>query len=150
MEKIEHKVFRDERGVFAPIPIMGNWDQCSIATNDNPFTFRGLHYQTNPPQRKYIKIIQGSIIDFSVDIETLDTEYAFVNDSSAVEIPVGRAHGYLTLEPNTIVAYLVEGEYNPESEHSIVWSNCPKVKEIIESTMNGIELTISKKDKEGK
>jgi dTDP-4-dehydrorhamnose 3,5-epimerase len=153
MEKIEHKTFEDERGLFAPIPlnILGeDWDQCSIATNDKIYTFRGLHYQTNPAQRKYIKVIKGMIVDFSVDVETLESEYLYLTENDAVEIPTGRAHGYLTLSPGTIVAYLVKGEYNPESEHSIVWNQCKGVKKVVDFITNGEKITISQKDKDGK
>jgi len=153
MEKIDHKTFEDERGSFTPIPldVLGeSWDQCSIATNDKAFTFRGLHYQTNPPQRKYIKVIKGRIIDFSVDIETLETEHIQLGPNDAVEIPAGRAHGYLTIDPHTIVAYLVKGEYNPESEHSIVWDQCPGVKGIVEIFTDHENITISEKDENGK
>jgi dTDP-4-dehydrorhamnose 3,5-epimerase len=153
MEKIDHKTFEDERGSFTPIPldVLGEtWDQCSIATNDKIYTFRGLHYQTNPPQRKYIKVIKGMIVDFSVDVETLESEYLYLTENDAVEIPAGRAHGYLTLSPGTIVAYLVKGEYNPQSEHSIVWDQCKGVRKVVNFITDGEKITISQKDKDGK
>jgi dTDP-4-dehydrorhamnose 3,5-epimerase len=99
---------------------------------------------------KYVKVIQGSIVDFSVDIETMQGESMVVGENEAVLIPAGRAHGYLTLEPNTIVAYLVQGEYNPESEHSIVWTHSPDVKRIVESYVRKSPLIISEKDEKGK
>jgi dTDP-4-dehydrorhamnose 3,5-epimerase len=153
MEKFQHITFKDERGSFTPISTtMFNekWDQCSIALNKKRYTFRGLHYQTDPPQAKYVKVIQGSIVDFSVDIETLQGESMVVNENEAVLIPAGKAHGYLTLEPNTIVAYLVRGKYRPESEHSIVWTQSPEVKRIVESYARKTPLIISEKDENGK
>jgi dTDP-4-dehydrorhamnose 3,5-epimerase-like enzyme len=153
MQKFEHKTFEDERGSFTPMStstLDEQWDQCSIALNKKRYTFRGLHYQTNPPQMKYVKVIQGSIVDFSVDIETMQGESMVVGENEAVLIPAGRAHGYLTLEPNTIVAYLVQGEYNPESEHSIVWTHSPDVKRIVESYVRKSPLIISEKDEKGK
>lgn len=148
-----HKTFKDERGSFTPIKLdmLGEeWTQCSIATNISEFTFRGLHYQTNPQQKKYVVVIQGAIIDFSVNIETLQTDWMTVVQNCAVEIPSDRAHGYLTLEPNTIVVYLVQGEYNPESEHSIVWNTVPEVKSVVEKFVNEKKIIISDKDKLGK
>jgi dTDP-4-dehydrorhamnose 3,5-epimerase-like enzyme len=59
------------------------------------------------------------------------------------------AHGFLTLEDDTIVTYMVKGEYNPESEHSIVWHTIDELKQVIESNIEG-ELIISHKDNEGK
>ena len=142
-----HLTFLDKRGSYTSMDVK-DWDQCSISINTNAYTFRGLHYQTNPPQIKYVKVIQGSIIDFLVDLQTLEVEFAKLNFNSAIEIPSSKAHGFLTLEPNTIIAYNVIGEYNPESEHSIVWDTIPEVKQIIESYSQNI--TISEKDQNGK
>jgi dTDP-4-dehydrorhamnose 3,5-epimerase len=153
MERIKHKTFKDNRGSYTPISTteLGQiWTQCSISVNDKEFTFRGLHYQTNPPQTKYIKVVQGSIVDFAVDLETGNTEYIVLHDTDSVLIPNNKAHGFLTLEPNTIVVYLVEGEYNPDSEHSIVWSINDEVKRIVEEFTNGKQITISEKDLLGK
>jgi dTDP-4-dehydrorhamnose 3,5-epimerase len=142
-----HKTFLDNRGSYTPIDVKG-WDQCSISINTYPFTFRGLHYQTNPPQTKYVKVIQGSIIDFLVDLETKEVEFAKLNLNSSIEVPSSKAHGFLTLEPNTIVVYNVIGEYNPESEHSIPYYDILEVKQIIESYSSN--LIISEKDQNGK
>ena len=65
-------------------------------------------------------------------------------------IPNTYAHGYLTLEPNTIVAYLVKGKYNPDSEHSIIWKTIPKVKNIVDDYLQGYQIWISDKDRLGK
>ena len=45
---------------------------------------------------------------------------------------------------------MVEGEYNPESEHSLVWSENPKVFEIVNNYIGGHPITISEKDLKGK
>ena len=153
MDKLIHKIFKDDRGSYTPISTteLGlKWDQCSVSINEKPYTFRGLHYQTNPSQTKYIKVVQGSMIDFTVDLTTGKTEHITLNDSEAVLIPSDKAHGFLTLEPNTIVCYLVEGTYNPDSEHSIVWDTNKTVKKVIESIVGDHPLIISHKDSEGK
>jgi dTDP-4-dehydrorhamnose 3,5-epimerase len=153
MERIEHKTFKDNRGSYTPIltnQLDLSWDQCSISINEQAYTFRGLHYQTDPPQTKYIKVIQGSIVDFAVDLKTGDAEFLAIGSDDAVLIPNDKAHGFLTLEPNTIVAYLVEGEYNPQSEHSIVWTTNEKVKEVVNFFRKDNPLIISDKDMLGK
>ena len=152
MERINHKTFKDDRGSYTPISttvLDTKWEQCSVSINDKQFTFRGLHYQTNPPQTKYIKVVQGAIVDFMVDLKTGKAEHIVLQDSDAVLIPNDKAHGFLTLVPNTIVVYLVEGEYNPESEHSIVWNTNEEVKEIV-NNFRTHPLTISEKDALGK
>ena len=44
-------------------------------------------------------------------METGEVDFCEVKDTGAVFIPNTKAHGFLTLEPNTIVVYMVEGEY---------------------------------------
>jgi dTDP-4-dehydrorhamnose 3,5-epimerase len=153
MEKFIHPTFFDDRGSYTPVGLRAmdmEWTQCSISVNEKPYTFRGLHYQTNPPQRKYIKVIQGEIIDFAVDLNTGEVDHEHVTSGYAVYIPEDKAHGFLTLVPNTIVVYLVYGEYNPESEHSLVWSKNPKVSDIVREYIGLHPIVISDKDQQGK
>ena len=148
-----HKTFNDKRGSYTPIStkiLDTDWNQCSISVNDSIYTFRGLHYQTNPPQTKYVKVIKGSILDITVDLHTNKVQSLVMNSNDAVFIPDDRAHGFLTLEPNTIVCYLVKGEYSPDFEKSIVWSSNEEVKKLINIFKGDNELIISDKDKIGK
>ena len=152
---IEHKTFNDSRGSYTPISTTQldiQWDQCSISINDKKGTFRGLHYQTNPPQTKYVKVIKGSIIDFLYNLDTNELEYYTLDSNEAILVPDNMAHGFLTLEDNTIITYMVKGEYNPQSEHSIVWHTVQDAKDIIETMLREleVEITISDKDNEGK
>lgn len=150
--KIKHLTFNDNRGSYTPISTTElhiEWDQCSISINDKKGTFRGLHYQTNPPQTKYIKVVKGSIIDFLYNLDTKELQYFTLGSNEAILVPNNMAHGFLTLEDNTIVTYMVEGDYNPQSEHSIVWHTIDSVKQVIESNIDD-ELIISDKDNLGK
>ena len=152
MNKIKHLTFNDNRGSYTPISTTQldiEWDQCSISINDKKGTFRGLHYQTNPPQTKYIKVVKGSIIDFLYNLDTKELKYFTLGSNEAILVPNNMAHGFLTLEDMTIVTYMVEGDYNPQSEHSIVWHTIDGVKQIIESNIDD-ELIISTKDNLGK
>ena len=153
IETIEHKTYEDNRGSYTPIStnqLGQEWEQCSISVNDKRGTFRGLHYQTNPPQTKYIKVIKGSIIDFMLNLDTNELLYFTLNSNQAILVPDNMAHGFLTLEDMTIVTYMVKGEYNPDSEHSIEYQKIDEVKEVIESNIEG-EVIISHKDtNEGK
>lgn len=151
MKELKHKIYQDNRGSYTPflLDIMDQkWTQCSISINDGRYTFRGLHYQTHPPQEKYVKVIRGSIIDIGYDLINGKTYSQIVDKNNAVYLHKEYAHGFLTLEPDTIVVYLVKGEYSPESEHSIVWQSIPEVKTLIEKyTKHPI---ISEKDAKGK
>ena len=153
MIKFEHKTFKDDRGSYTPIGtkvLDTEWTQCSISVNPKRFTFRGLHYQTNPPQTKYVKVVQGSIVDFMMDLKTGEVDHCTVNENEAVLIPNNKAHGFLTLEPNTIVVYMVEGTYDPNSEHSLIWSTYETVSTVIHQIVGTDKLTISEKDELGK
>ena len=153
IETQEHKTFNDNRGSYTPIStyqLGEEWEQCSISVNDKRGTFRGLHYQTNPPQTKYVKVIKGSIIDFMLNLDTKELNYFTLDSNQAILVPDNMAHGFLTLEDNTIVTYMVKGEYNPDSEHSIVWNTIDELKEIILYNLQGNDLIISHKDNVGK
>jgi len=92
---------------------------------------RGLHFQ-NPPyeQGKLVRVIQGSVLDVAVDIRSKSSTYGkhFSIILSAKNhfqfwIPPGFAHGFLTLEDNTIFSYKCSGPYNKASEDSILWND---------------------------
>ena len=62
------KTIPDNRGTFNILEGK-NFDQIFISKSDKKFTFRGMHYQTDPYQIKTLKIIQGSAIDFIYNID---------------------------------------------------------------------------------
>jgi len=148
MEKatlIHNPVFKDARGTFAPIPVkfnknqlgvlQKNWIQSNISYNPSKFTLRGLHYQTEPyAQSKLVKVITGKIIDFVVDIRKTSEDYGkcFIFEvlpNYELFVPKGFAHGFITLEDNTVVQYLVDNLYSPKNEGSILWSSIPDIVE---------------------
>ncbi len=153
MEKTRHRTFTDHRGRYTPIPhdTLGiAWTQTCISVNSKRFTFRGMHYQTDPPQTKYITVIKGSILDFTIDLSTNELDWARLDQDDAVLVGPDKAHGFLTLEDDTVVAYLVQGEWSPETEKSMVWSSHPRLRTMIGTICGPDGLTISEKDRLGK
>ena len=150
---IPHPTFKDDRGSFTAVDTKfqdEDWNQVNVVKNENKFTFRGLHYQTNPPQTKCLKVVHGSVLDILVDLKTNEVQIYHLDDTKFLYVSKNYAHGYLTLEPNTIVTYLVKGQYNTESEHSIVWDTIPNVKKVIDDHLMGCKMFISEKDRLGK
>jgi dTDP-4-dehydrorhamnose 3,5-epimerase len=92
---------------------------------------RGLHFQ-NPPfdQSKLLRVIQGEILDVSVDLRSNSKSYGEVfaiklNDvnKKTILVPKGFAHGYLVLSDVAIVAYKVDQKYTKEAERGIIWND---------------------------
>lgn len=141
------KKIKDHRGLFI-LEDQVKYDQIFISTNTHKYTFRGLHYQSNPYQVKYISVIQGKIVDYLYDLNTGEVKkYILTPDSEVLVIEENYAHGYLTLEPNTILYYGVKGKFNPNTYSSIIWNTIPNIKKSIEYYTKGEKITISEKDK---
>ena len=145
------KKISDHRGLFF-LDNEVDYDQIFIATNEARHTFRGMHFQSNPYQVKYLTVIQGEVLDFLYNLKTGEVkEYQLNTDSDTLVITEEYAHGYLTLVPNTIIYYSVIGKYNPKTYKSIVWDTIPGIKNRIKQVVNNTnKITISNKDKTGK
>jgi dTDP-4-dehydrorhamnose 3,5-epimerase len=158
---IQPKVFEDERGYFYESYSKAEFEKNGIYADfvqDNQSlsqkgVLRGLHFQ-NPPfaQGKLVRAIKGSILDVAVDIRKASPTYGQHFDIELNEtnktmlwIPPGFAHGFLTLEDNTIFSYKCSNIYNKASEDCILW-NDPTL-----SINWKIDApTLSEKDKQGK
>ena len=136
---ISPNVFSDERGYFMEsfnkriiADFIGNYefiqDNQSLSGKG---VIRGLHFQ-NPPfhQGKLVRVIKGAVNDVVVDIRKNSSTYGHVFKIKLTEsnfkmlwIPPGFAHGFETLEENTIFAYKVTNDYNKESEGCILWDD---------------------------
>lgn len=92
---------------------------------------RGLLFQAPPFQQgKLVSVIQGSVIDVAVDIRTNSPTYGQYHsimlsgdNKTQFWIPPGFAHGFVTLEDNTIFSYKCTGPYSKESEGAILWND---------------------------
>jgi dTDP-4-dehydrorhamnose 3,5-epimerase len=157
-ELIKNNVFVDNRGTFAPLSLKTlnqKWIQSNISINPNKYTLRGLHYQYGKSaQAKLLKVIDGKILDFIIDLRPYSEEYNKISffllePGDELYVPFDFAHGFITLKDNTIVQYLVDNKYDKESERCILWSTLPEIEEQIiqyDSEFNKNMVIISEKD----
>ena len=134
---IEPKIFHDERGFFLEAykssefsknGINVDFVQDNTAKSDKG-VLRGLHYQLPPmAQGKLVSVVRGKVWDVAVDIRKnspafLQWEGVELSGENfrIFYIPPGFAHGYVTLEENTIFSYKCTSEYSPEHERGIIW-----------------------------
>ena len=132
---IKPKVFGDERGCFFESfreDIMKSNGVTSKFVQDNQSMsskgiLRGLHFQKDPfAQGKLVRVIKGSVLDVAVDIRKKSPTYGqhFLielneENKTMFYIPPGFAHGFLTLEDDTLFSYKCTNYYNKESEGAI-------------------------------
>jgi len=94
-------------------------------------TLRGLHFQAPPhAQAKVVRCGRGAIFDVAVDIRRGSPTYGewegyelTAENGDQLYVPVGFAHGFLTLEPDSEIVYKCSDYYAPETEGAIRWSD---------------------------
>ena len=136
---IKNKSFKDKRGWFSEVYTKNAYEKIlklkNIVQENTSFSkkgvIRGLHFQEYPfRQGKLIKVINGAIFDVAVDIRkgsnTFGKYVSYYLDSYSNEqiwIPDGFAHGFCSIEEDTLVSYKVTKYYNPDSERTILWND---------------------------
>ena len=137
---ITPQMFGDERGFFFESWNQSRFDEAVGA----PITFsqdnhsrssrgvlRGLHYQLEPePQGKLVRCPVGAIFDVAVDLRrSLSTFGQWVGaelsagNQQQLWVPVGFAHGFLTLSESAEVLYKASGYWSKACERSLCWND---------------------------
>lgn len=135
---LEPDKFGDDRGYFSPYFIQKNLDDLGFTrvvqanrSKSAKGVVRGLHFQKDPKcQAKIVEVIAGSAYDVVVDIR-IDSptygKYTIVKltdeNNRQLYVPRGFAHGFVSLEDDTIFQYLIDNDYAPKQEGGILWND---------------------------
>lgn len=135
---LEPKVFGDARGFFFEMwqqdlykeaGLVDQFKQDNISRSSKGI-LRGMHFQNPHPQGKLVSVIQGSVFDVVVDLRKSSSTFgkwfgAEINDENHLQlyVPPGCAHGFLTLQDNTLFHYKCTDVYSPGAERCLFWND---------------------------
>lgn len=135
---LETDKFGDDRGYFSPYFIQKNFDELGFKgvvqanrSMSSKGVVRGLHFQENPKcQAKIVEVLKGSVVDVVVDMRKDSETYGkhttvllTAENNRQLYVPRGFAHGFVSLEDNTIFHYLVDNDYAPALEGGFLWND---------------------------
>ncbi len=116
---------------FAAAGIDVDFVQDNVSLSKSIGTVRGLHFQRSPrAQAKLVRVVRGAVLDVAVDLRSASPTYGkhvgmelTAESGEQLFIPVGFAHGYCTLEPDTELAYKASDFYARDLDAGILWSD---------------------------
>jgi dTDP-4-dehydrorhamnose 3,5-epimerase len=136
---VKPDVFADQRGYFFESYNSSKFAELGINVDfvqDNESrsvkgVLRGLHFQKDPfAQGKLVRVVRGAVLDVAVDLRKDSPTFGkwasieLTGENKLMYwIPAGFAHGFLTLEDDTVFTYKCSGLYNKEAESAIVWND---------------------------
>ena len=135
---IEPDKFGDDRGYFSPYFIQKNFDDLGFEgvvqanrSKSSKGVLRGLHFQKDPKcQTKLVEVISGGAVDVVVDLREDSPSYGkwisvllTPENNRQLFVPRGFAHGFVSLEDNTVFQYLIDNDYAPELEDGVLWND---------------------------
>jgi dTDP-4-dehydrorhamnose 3,5-epimerase len=130
----------DERGFFAQTwghedfeahGLYARMVARNVAYNREAATLRGMHFQLPPhSEAKLVSCVVGALYDVAIDLRPDSATYGLWvgvelrgETGAMLYVPEGFAHGYLTLEPNTKVEYLISAYYAPDAARGVRWDD---------------------------
>ena len=137
---IEVEPIPDDRGLFARSfcmnefaehGLVSDYVQSNLSVGIKAGTLRGLHYQ-NPPHAevKVIRCVRGALYDVIVDLRPESATYRdwfgvelTQDNHSALYVPAGFGHGFMTLKDDSEANYMVSAFYTPGAEGGLRWDD---------------------------
>ena len=130
----DHRGFFSEvfnKQAFAAAGIAVDFVQDNHSLSAEKGTVRGLHFQAPPfAQDKLLRVVRGALFDVAVDLRRGSPTYGkYVSATlsaaawNQILIPIGFAHGFMTLEPDTEVIYKVSSTYSAEHDKGVMWND---------------------------
>lgn len=136
---IEPKVFGDDRGFF--FESFNRRKFAELTGRDVDFVqdnhsrsvknvLRGLHYQIQHPQGKLVRVVQGAVLDVTVDIRRSSPTFGqyvalelSAENKQMLWIPEGFAHGFVVLSDTAEFLYKTTDYWFPEHERCVRWDD---------------------------
>jgi len=137
---IEVEKIEDDRGFFGRLwcekefqkyNLNTNIVQSNVSLSKKQGTLRGMHFQKSPHQEtKLVRCTKGSVYDVIIDLRPDSPTFKkwfgvklTEDNHKMIYVPENFAHGFLTLEDNSEVYYLVTQFYNKEAESGLRWND---------------------------
>lgn len=155
--KITPNIFTDERGLFIKTFHSETLQEYGINLDlkeefysiSKKNVLRGLHFQSPPSaHNKLVYCPKGAVLDFFLDVRIGSPTYSQhlsieLNEKNGVilYLPVGIAHGFLSLEDDSLMIYKTDCSYDPTADGGLSFSSCG-----IKLPIDDSDIIISERD----